>query len=394
MNIQLDQIQREINRSEFTRREFIALVASMAALPISQHAHAAQTDANFESFDNAVAKIWQPITAPITDQILLKRELVRYATLAASSHNTQCWKFKIKDNSIAILPDFARRCPAVDPDDHHLFVSLGAATENLVQAALYNGLHGEVDFSQINDEISATPTINIALTPTKAINSPLFKAIPNRQCTRTEYDGSHLTVAELNSLELEGTGEGVHILLHTETQAIENVLAYVVAGNSVQMQDAAFIAELKSWIRFNTQDALRSRDGLYSGASGNPSVPSWVGKPLFNLLFNEKSENNKYAKHIRSSAGVAIFLSDKNDHAHWVEVGRCYERFALQATALNIRHAFINQAAEVSAVRHQFASHLNIDESAGASRIDLVVRFGRGKLMPKSLRRPVDAVII
>jgi hypothetical protein len=26
-----------------------------------------------------------------------------------------------------ILPDLSRRCPAVDPDDHHLFVSLGCA---------------------------------------------------------------------------------------------------------------------------------------------------------------------------------------------------------------------------------------------------------------------------
>ena len=139
---------------------------------------------------------------------------------------------------------------------------------------------------------------------------------------------------------------------------------------------------------------MRTRDGLYSAASGNPSVPKWIGSPLFNLLFNEKSENDKYAKQIRSSAGVAIFVSDTNDKVHWLEVGRCYERFALQATALGIRNAFLNQAVEVSQVRQQFATHLNIDESAGAGRIDLVVRFGRGHRMPQSLRRPVESVLI
>ena len=60
---------------------------------------------------------------------------MRAATLAANSHNTQPWIFTAAANAITIAPDFGRRSPAVDPDDHHLFVSLGCATENLVLAA-------------------------------------------------------------------------------------------------------------------------------------------------------------------------------------------------------------------------------------------------------------------
>ena len=381
-----------------TRRQFICSAAAFAALPLANNANAADD----EDYEAATAKIWRPMNAALTEstaesnahKILLKRELIRYATLAASSHNTQCWQFKMAANGIIILPDFTRRCPAVDPDNHHLFVSLGAATENLAQAAIYNGLQGEVNVDQLNTDNNATEAIDITLMPTKAITSPLFKAITDRQCTRAEYDGKPLSADELNLLELAGTGDGVHVLLHTEAQAIENILAYVVAGNSAQMHDDAFLAELKSWIRFSTQDAVRTGDGLYSGASGNPSIPKWIGSPLFNLLFNEKSENDKYAKHIRSSAGVAIFVSDKNDKAHWLEVGRCYQRFALQATAMGVRSAFLNQAVEVVKVRQQFANYLNIDERIGAGRIDLVVRFGRGRLMPKSLRRPVEDVLI
>jgi hypothetical protein len=369
-----------------TRRQFICTAAVLATAPFGQNGMAVESD---ESYEAAVSKIWRPITALINDQLLLKRELVRYATLAASSHNTQCWQFRIAENGIVILPDFARRCPAVDPDNHHLFVSLGAATENLLQAALYNGLQGEINF-----DANATEALNIALQPTKPIDSILFKAIPDRQCTRAEYDGKPLSANELNLLELAGSGDGVHILLHTEKQAMENILAYVVAGNSAQMHDAAFMTELKSWIRFSSADAVRTGDGLYSATSGNPSLPKWLGGSFFDLFFNARSENDKYAKQIRSSAGVAIFVSDTNDKAHWLEVGRCYERFALQATALGIRSAFLNQAVEVSQVRQQFASHLNIDERTGAGRIDLVVRFGRGNRMPQSLRRPIESVLI
>lgn len=38
-------------------------------------------------------------------------DLVRQATLAASSHNTQPWKFRLLADGIDILPDFSRRRP-------------------------------------------------------------------------------------------------------------------------------------------------------------------------------------------------------------------------------------------------------------------------------------------
>ena len=194
---------------------------------------------------------------------------------------------------------------------------------------------------------------------------------------------------ELKLLEQAGTGDGIQLILLTEKAAMEKVLEYIVQGNTAQMNDPAFVAELKAWIRFADAEAVRMGDGLFSRASGNPSVPRWLGSLLFSALFQTDSENEKYARHVRSSAGVAVFASQANDKAHWIEAGRCYERFALHATALGIRNAFLNQPVEVSAVRPQFANFLGI----GNRRPDLVVRFGRGPEMPRSLRRPVDAVL-
>jgi len=63
---------------------------------------------------------------------------------------------------------------------------------------------------------------------------------------------------------------------------------------------------------------------------------------------------------------------------------------ALQATALGIRHCFINQPVEVPTVRGQFASYLG----AGDRRPDLVMGFGYGSELPRSLRRAVDQVLL
>jgi hypothetical protein len=218
----------------------------------------------------------------------------------------------------------------------------------------------------------------------------LFKAIPSRQCTRGDYDSKPLNNEDLSLLERAGTSNRVRLLLITERPAVERVLEYVVQANTAQMADPAFVRELKSWIRFNGAAAVHTRDGLYSASTGSPNIPTWLGELAFGLLFRPKGENDKYARQIRSSAGIAIFVGQSADRAHWVDVGRCYERFALQATALGIRNAHLNQPVEVQAVRPQFAAAIGLT----GQRPDLVVRFGRGPTMPPSLRRPVQAVLI
>jgi hypothetical protein len=365
-----------------TRREFI--VSTSATIGGLATVSSCSSETIADSYENTVSNTWRHSEGSAGDKPALLRELVRYATLAPSSHNTQCWKFHLEESSISILPDLSRRCLAVDPDDHHLFVSIGCATENLVQAALANGLNGNVVFDD-----SARKTLRVLLEPTKAVATSLFNAIPERQSTRAEYDGKPISTSELALLERAGQGNGVRIILLTEREAMEKVLEYVVQGNTAQMNDRAFVEELKAWIRFSSRDAVRTGDGLYAASSGNPSVPSWLGSLLFGLFFTPESENDKYAKHVRSSAGIAIFVSEAENPAQWIEVGRCYERLALQSAALGIRNAMLNQPVEVSALRPQFATFLGV----GGRRPDLVVRFGRGPKLPPSLRRPVDAVL-
>jgi hypothetical protein len=365
-----------------TRQQFIHAGAALVAAPLSlQGCNSADTPSSYEA---AVKQIWQPIAGKFDNRQALQRELVRYATLAPSGHNTQCWKFHIEPDAISILPDFTRRTPVVDPDDHHLFVSLGCALENMAQASLAYGLQTLAQFD------SAKDVVTVKLASTTPLTSPLFKAITDRQCTRGLYDGQALTASELKTLELAGTGKGVRMILFTAKPDIEKILDFVMQGNTMQLSDMAFVNELKQWLRFGAGEAVRTGDGLYSLTSGNLSVPRWLGSPLFDAMFSAKSENDKYAKQTRSSAGIAVFVSDVDDKTHWIEAGRCYERFALQATSMGIRNAMLNQTVEVPPARRELARFLGLQ----GGRPDLVVRFGRGKQMPQSLRRGLQDVLI
>lgn len=310
------------------------------------------------------------------------RTLVHYATLAASSHNTQPWLFRLHENAIAILPDLSRRCPAVDPDDHHLYASLGCAAENLLIAARAGGLDGHLT--------PGTSGVLVEFEQAEPEHSTLFEAIPARQCSRSEYDGSKLTDDELNELGAAGQGEGVSALLISDRDRMAQIADWVARGNTAQFADSAWVEELQSWIRFSGKEAVRAGDGLYGPVMGSPSVPRWLGRIAMRFGFSADRQNARDREHIKSSSAVAVIHSESNDKRHWVEAGRCYQRLALRATALGLKTAFINQPVEVETLRPEFTRFLDL----GDRRPDLVVRIGRGPNMPKSLRREVEAVII
>jgi hypothetical protein len=331
------------------------------------------------TYEEAVSRTWRPL-----DPSGGMREIVRAGTLGANSHNTQPWRFTLSDRQVTIRADVSRRCPAVDPDDHHLFASLGCAIENMVQAASVLGFRAEVRPGTSDQDYLA-----IAIDRREPAGSELADAITKRQCTRGEYDGKAVSAEDLTSIGRAGALGGVDCMLLTERQRMDAILEYVVQGNTAQMRDPAFMAELIAWIRFNDAMAIANLDGLAGRSSGNPSLPAWLARHLLRFVMTEKSENDKYARHVRSSAGIAVFVAGSDDRAGWIAAGRAYQRFALQATALGIRQAFLNQPVEVPSLRPQIASYLGI----GNRRPNLIVRFGRGPMLPPSLRRPVDAVI-
>lgn len=362
-------------RSRVTRRFVIGgLVAAGGAAALAGVSSMSQAD-----YNSALADQLRPFAAEPD-----LREMVRAATLAANSHNTQPWRYRLAGDRIDIVPDFTRRTPVVDPDDHHLFASLGCAAENLAIAAAHYGRATEiVGPATINDVIA------VHFTGASRDPSPLFDAITERQSSRSSYDGSPVAAETLRNLAALAGADGVDVAIITDTQKREDILELVLGGNRAQLDDAAFRAELKSWLRFNPNTAARSRDGLLSAASGNPSLPDWLGPLMYDLTVKPDGDNDKVAAQLRSSSGLVVFSAPSDDPAGWVAAGRAYERFALAATNAGLQHAFVNQAVEVPTQRQQLQTALGL-----TGRADLIIRFGRGPTLPRSLRRPVDDVLV
>lgn len=103
-----------------------------------------------------------------------------------------------------------------------------------------------------------------------------------------------------------------------------------------------------------------------------------------------EADGERYARQIRSSAGASVFSGDRSDPKHRTTVGRACQRFGLKATAMGLKQAFINQPVEVPGQRAELASRAGL----AGRQPDFVMRFGVSPELPRSLRRPVEEVVV
>lgn len=336
-------------------------------------------------YNTQVQATWKPFRRA-TGVPAQMREVVRYATLAPSGHNTQPWKFAVRENAIDILPDYNRRLPAVDPQDRELWISLGCALENMTLAANASGYQANATYPTRNaDHI----TVHLSRSPVPPAD-PLFAAIPHRQNNRSSYDGRTVSASERRRIEAVKSKAGVSTLVFTDTRHKEAIIDYIKAGDKAQFGDPLFVSELVSWIRFNKPEVLHSLDGLYTRCTGNPDVPRWLGKRFLSGA-SAPQQADTSARKARSSSGLIVITSERDDKAHWIETGRLYERLALTPTASGLSVAFLNQPAEVPVLRSQIQRYLGI----GTDRPQLMLRFGYASdALPHSPRRPLESVLV
>ena len=369
------------SRQVLNRRTFLKLLAAGSVTAVGAYVLYEYTP--WLDYEGQVEQTWKPIETEST-MSTQKAELVRYATLAANGHNTQPWKFAVQDNAIEIHPDYSRELKSVDPNHRELWISLGCALENLLVAARASGFVAEVTYPDSAD------VIRVALTPDTPQSNPLFDAIPLRQNTRSEYDGQLIKTTDFDQVQPLPLEPGVSTHFITNPGGgLETVLEYVNQGNLSQYADPAFVDELIYWLRFNTKEALSSMDGLFSKCSGNPEVPRWLGQ-MFVGSTKPQQQADIDAKKLRSSPAAVVIASEADDKTTWVRTGQVYERLALKTTSLNIKSAFLNQPIEVKEIRSQFQSALGL----GKFLPQLLVRLGYAEAMPRSLRRPVEQVIM
>ena len=312
--------------------------------------------------------------------------LLHYAVLAPSEYNSQPWYFKIRGPICELYADYSRQLPVIDPDKRELFISCGAAFQNLRLALRHFGYAEELNMRTVDEQPELLARIKIG-SPASAADEEqrLFSAIQQRVTNRHMFEARPIP-EDLLTRFMELAGEEGVWLYRAEGTDHQTVAELIATGDRLQWERKEFRHELAQWV--HDQHEIIA-DGLPASSYGKGNIAG-ISNPWLVRTVNLGRAEAARSQHLVASAPLLIILGTYSDMpADWFTTGQAMEKILLAASAAGVQSSFVNQPIEVPALRKQ------VHTMIGRYKIpQLVLRLGYGPSVPLTPRRSVSNVLL
>jgi hypothetical protein len=311
-------------------------------------------------------------------------QILKYTSIAPSSHNTQPWQVAVKGDTILLYADFSRSLHHSDPDNRELYVSLGAALQNTLHAIDGLGYNYNLEyFPESNNELIAK--ISVKFDGRGNQNNEILEAMKRRHSNRNKYEDKDIPENITNSWKELAKDLGVELCVVRNKKDRSKIGDLVAAGTIDAMKNKAFKKELSKWVRHNL---TKASDGMPGYGFNMPTVVSFFS-PLAIKYLNIASSQAKLEKTLIDSSPVVCVICGKNNTLSWVKAGRVYERIVVDAEKKNIKSATMTAAVEIGEY------HKELMRILGSRERPLVMfRLGYYNKIPKPTpKRSVNEIL-
>lgn len=275
------------------------------------------------------------------------RQILHYASLAPSGHNTQPWQIRVEaPDRWVIGTDPARRLPAVDPENREALLSIGAFLENLTLAAASQGIHVELEMMAKSN--FDTELIRVHRVRHRPVDYPMQRLV-ERRTVKHGHQNRELRRADVAALT--GSNSGSMFYFPRGTKHADCIRDAAVETFGIQSARDDAQRELVQWLRLRRDDIERCRDGL---TPGGMEIQGLAGFFVRNFVSPEDFLKPMYrqqgadltAKLAAEGAGWMIITSEGRSVEDLLDAGRRFQRMALRARELGIAIHPMTQALE------------------------------------------------
>ena len=314
--------------------------------------------------------------------------MLGYAVLAPSTHNTQPWRFRVKDGEVRLSADRARGLPVADPAGREMTISCGAALFLLRVAIRRFGFVDEVaPFPDVGDpDLLAAVRLGEPDAPLPEVLR-LFAAITRRHTHRLHFDDAPVAPSAAAALSFAAADEDARLRVVDDAEMRSAVAALAREGDRVQFADPDFRRELSSWVRTNQAP---QHDGMPSSAFGIPDIVSPLGVTLMGAVNLGVVWGGRSHQAVENAPLLAVLCTARDEPADWLAAGQALARTLLTATDRGLAAGFVNQPVQVPALRVRLREALRTDAWP-----QMVMRIGHPRReVPPTPRRTVDEVFV
>ena len=337
--------------------------------------------ANLLELDPYVAT-QRPLTPSGDDRL---KQMLAWAQLSPSPHNTQPWKWFVQDGVVRLYADYSRRLEVCDPDARELVIGCGASLEHYL---LRLGLDNEpVDIELMPDRNQPELLAQIVVGRGKpyAQRPDLVAAMQLRRTNRTAYHGDPMLEDAWISLKQACAEFGVQTLRVSQSSIRASLVKLIMDSDREQMASAAFRKELSQWMRVGKSAGT---DGIPTKLLGQHGVAAYVAPLVVRTFDVGAMQAAADSKLTEGSPDIAVLTTKSDTTDSWLATGRALARFTLGAMAAGQYSAYMNQPCEVPASRKQLA---NLLQANGFPQ--LVIRLGSANPVDRAPRMPVVDVL-
>lgn len=322
--------------------------------------------------------------------------ILKYASLAPSSHNSQPWNVYVRsDSELLIQADTSRRLPEVDPTNREAFLSIGAFWENLEQAA--GALGFETRSNIFAADTTDTDILEVKLEkrpqtgePTGV--SPVLDTMERRATNREKYEQTPLSSSHLDQCHALLPDRLTYFPRESEKgQWISNNLPEAM---SQQAFHDGKQKELADWMRFSRTQAAKRGDGLTPEMLGLPGIVRFIWytfmnpKSAMSRTFR-KGTVKSIKERVTHCAGFFVITGDDGSVKSLLQTGRNFQRLALKCTELKIETHPVSQLIQAPPWNQRSETELELSKPP-----QWMLCVGYAKTHPKpAVRRPVKEFV-
>ncbi len=276
--------------------------------------------------------------------------LVAAAILAANAHNTQPWRFRVRDQRIDLLADTTRDIGTIDPFARERDIGLGCALENLLLAARARGYTYQLSLAP--DTADRTLAARVQLAPGGADVSPLYAAIPHRRTNRFAYDTVRpVAQATLDALGQLGADDPDVTLTWFASEGQRASLGGLLVEAARAINDDAMQSydNGERWTRLGQEAIERYRDGLTLDTMGLEPLTLFAAKLLPSPSSGDSASTwlDTEINQTKTAAAFGIIvIRDYSDLARRLRAGRLWQRLHLWMTDAGLAAQPLNQLHE------------------------------------------------
>jgi hypothetical protein len=275
--------------------------------------------------------------------------LVSAAILAANPHDYQAWVFHTTPSGIDLFADRTRSLGTIDPSDREMYVGLGCALENLLQAAPAHGYRARLTLLPTPGQ--PVHAARIDLKPGPRRRGALYEAIPERHTDRSAYRPTALPLDVLAQMTaLAGGLPGARLYWFTSDADRARIGALMVATARAITRDEQQSRDSFRLFRSSWDDIQKHKDGLTLDAQGLSAPTTAVAKLL---PASDRNSGDKFwvdqtrNTHTKTAAAYGIVaVPDAGENADRLTGGRLLERVHLWTAANSIALQHMNQMTE------------------------------------------------